>query len=92
MLKCYIYIYCYQYTEMQQSAGRYGDDLKSTKAEISEMNRMILRLQSEIDHIKAQVRTAQLINSINIIGFDDFFLDCLYVISLKLFFFLREVI
>ncbi|XP_042357338.1 keratin, type II cytoskeletal 8-like [Plectropomus leopardus] len=43
-----------KYAEMQQSAGRYGDDLKSTKAEISEMNRRILRLQSEIDMVKAQ--------------------------------------
>lgn len=47
----------YQYAEMQQSAGRYGDDLKSTKAEIADMNRRIMRLQSEIDMVKAQVRT-----------------------------------
>ena len=40
---------------MQQSAGRYGDDLKSTKAEIADMNRRIMRLQSEIDMVKAQV-------------------------------------
>lgn len=45
-----------QYAEMQQSAGRYGDDLKSTKAEIADMKRMIMRLQSEIDMVKAQVR------------------------------------
>ncbi|KAL7408597.1 hypothetical protein ABVT39_026093 [Epinephelus coioides] len=43
-----------KYAEMQQSAGRYGDDLKSTKAEIAEMNRRIMRLQSEIDMVKAQ--------------------------------------
>lgn len=46
----------FQYAEMQQSAGRYGDDLKLTKAEISEMNRRIMRLQSEIDMVKSQVR------------------------------------
>lgn len=40
---------------MQQSAGKYGDDLKASKAEIAEMNRRIMRLQSEIDMIKAQV-------------------------------------
>lgn len=47
-----------QYAEMQQSAGRYGDDLKSSKAEISDMNRRIMRLQSEIDMVKSQVRSA----------------------------------
>ncbi|XP_061583716.1 keratin, type II cytoskeletal 8-like [Cololabis saira] len=43
-----------KYAEMQQCAGRYGDDLKSTKAEIADMNRRIMRLQSEIDMVKAQ--------------------------------------
>lgn len=55
-----------QYAEMQQSAGRYGDDLKSTKAEIADMNRRIMRLQSEIDMVKSQVRITDfsLINTI----------------------------
>ena len=44
-----------QYEEMQMSAGKYGDDLKNTKAEISEMNRKIMRYQSEIDQMKNQV-------------------------------------
>lgn len=44
-----------QYVEMQQSASRYGDDLKLTKAEISDLNRSILRLQSEIEMVKGQV-------------------------------------
>ncbi|XP_037304417.2 keratin, type II cytoskeletal 8-like [Pungitius pungitius] len=43
-----------KYAEMQQSAGQYGDDLKSTKAEISDMNRRIMRLQSEIEMVKSQ--------------------------------------
>ncbi|NP_001011879.2 keratin [Takifugu rubripes] len=43
-----------KYAEMQQSAGRYGDDLKLSKAEISDMNRRIMRLQSEIDMVKSQ--------------------------------------
>ncbi|KAM3622341.1 uncharacterized protein V6R79_023385 [Siganus canaliculatus] len=43
-----------KYAEMQQSAGRYGDDLKSTKAEIADINRKIMRLQSEIDIVKTQ--------------------------------------
>lgn len=41
---------------MQQSAGKYGVDLKSTKAEIADMNRKIMRLQSEIEMVKAQVK------------------------------------
>lgn len=45
-----------QYAEMQKSAGRFDDDLKSTRAEIADMNRRIMRLQSEIEMVKAQVR------------------------------------
>lgn len=45
-----------QYAEMQQSVGKYGDDLKSSKADIADMNRKIMRLQSEIDMVKAQVK------------------------------------
>ena len=57
----------HQYAEMQQSAGRYGEDLKSTKAEIADMNRRIMRLQSEIDVVKAQVGITDLtsLSSIN---------------------------
>ena len=40
---------------MQSSAGQYGDDLRSTKAEIAELNRMIARLQNEIEAVKGQV-------------------------------------
>uniref|UniRef100_G3NZE5 IF rod domain-containing protein n=1 Tax=Gasterosteus aculeatus TaxID=69293 RepID=G3NZE5_GASAC len=43
-----------KYAEMQQSAGQYGNDLKSTKAEIADMNRRIMRLQSEIEMVKSQ--------------------------------------
>ncbi|XP_048873231.1 keratin, type II cytoskeletal 8 [Brienomyrus brachyistius] len=43
-----------KYEEMQTSASRYGDDLRSTKTEIADLNRMIQRLQSEIDSIKGQ--------------------------------------
>ncbi|XP_061841688.1 keratin, type II cytoskeletal 8-like [Nerophis lumbriciformis] len=46
--------YKQKYEEMQSSAGQYGDDLRSTKAEIAELNRMIARLQNEIEAIKAQ--------------------------------------
>ncbi|KAL1020768.1 hypothetical protein UPYG_G00004420 [Umbra pygmaea] len=43
-----------KYEEMQTSATRYGDDLRATKTEIADMNRMIQRLQSEIDSVKGQ--------------------------------------
>ncbi|KAM6980949.1 keratin, type II cytoskeletal 8-like [Aplochiton taeniatus] len=46
--------YKQKYEEMQSSAGQYGDDLRTTKAEISELNRMIARLQNEIESIKGQ--------------------------------------
>ncbi|XP_068123341.1 keratin, type II cytoskeletal 8-like [Hyperolius riggenbachi] len=47
-------MYQIKYQELQASAGRHGDDLKNTKTEISELNRYITRLQSEIDALKAQ--------------------------------------
>ncbi|XP_077459645.1 keratin, type II cytoskeletal 8-like isoform X2 [Stigmatopora argus] len=46
--------YKQKYEEMQSSAGQYGDDLRSTKAEIADLNRMIARLQNEIEAVKAQ--------------------------------------
>lgn len=45
---------------MQTSAGQYGDDLRTTKAEIAELNRMIARLQNEIEAVKGQVRKSLL--------------------------------
>ncbi|XP_078104217.1 intermediate filament protein ON3-like [Sander vitreus] len=46
--------YKQKYEEMQSTAGQYGDDLRTTKAEISELNRMISRLQNEIEAVKRQ--------------------------------------
>jgi len=40
---------------MSSSAGQYGEDLRSTKAEIAELNRMIARLHNEIEAVKGQV-------------------------------------
>ncbi|KAM8779524.1 keratin, type II cytoskeletal 5 [Rhynchonycteris naso] len=48
-----------KYEELQQTAGRHGDDLRSTKQEISEMNRMIQRLRAEIDNVKKQCANLQ---------------------------------
>jgi len=46
--------YKQKYEEMQSSAGQYGEDLRTTKSEIAELNRMIARLQNEIEAVKGQ--------------------------------------
>ncbi|XP_068957241.1 keratin, type II cytoskeletal 3-like [Petaurus breviceps papuanus] len=40
--------------ELENTAGRHGDDLKNIKSEISELNRMIQRLRAEIENVKKQ--------------------------------------
>ncbi|XP_072506674.1 keratin, type II cytoskeletal 3-like [Notamacropus eugenii] len=40
--------------ELENTAGRHGDDLKNIKNEISELNRMIQRLRAEIENVKKQ--------------------------------------
>lgn len=44
-----------QYEELRITAGKHGDSLKEVKMEISELNRMIQRLQGEIAQVKKQV-------------------------------------
>ncbi|VFV38652.1 type ii cytoskeletal 75 [Lynx pardinus] len=51
--------YQIKYEELQRSAGRHGDDLRTTKMEISELNRVMQRLRSEIDNLKKQCTTLQ---------------------------------
>uniref|UniRef100_A0A8C6ED06 IF rod domain-containing protein n=1 Tax=Moschus moschiferus TaxID=68415 RepID=A0A8C6ED06_MOSMO len=48
-----------KYEELRVTAGRHGDDLRNTKQEISEVNRVIQRLRSEIDHVKKQCASLQ---------------------------------
>ncbi|GAB5573824.1 keratin [Prionailurus iriomotensis] len=48
-------LYQTKYQELQISAGRHGDELKSSKMEIAELNRTIQRLQAEISNIKKQI-------------------------------------
>ncbi|XP_074500128.1 keratin, type II cytoskeletal 8-like [Sebastes fasciatus] len=43
-----------KFDQMTAEAGQYGSKLQSTKGEISELNRMINRLQNEILAVKAQ--------------------------------------
>lgn len=44
-----------QIQELQLTAGRHGDDLKHTKNEMSELNRLIQRIRCEIANVKKQV-------------------------------------
>ncbi|XP_026776607.3 keratin, type II cytoskeletal 8 [Pangasianodon hypophthalmus] len=46
--------YKQKFEEMQTSAVSYGDDLRNTKAELAEINRLISRLQNEIEAVKGQ--------------------------------------
>ncbi|CAM4659257.1 keratin, type II cytoskeletal cochleal-like [Caretta caretta] len=48
-----------KYEELQLTAGKHGVDLHNTKIELSEMNRMIQRLHSEIDNVKKQCANLQ---------------------------------
>uniref|UniRef100_A0A8B9Z6Z1 IF rod domain-containing protein n=1 Tax=Buteo japonicus TaxID=224669 RepID=A0A8B9Z6Z1_9AVES len=43
-----------KYEALQVTAGKHGDDLRNMKNEITEINRMIQRLQGEIENAKAQ--------------------------------------
>ncbi|KAL8163896.1 UNVERIFIED_CONTAM: Keratin, type II cytoskeletal 6A [Gekko kuhli] len=48
-----------KYEELQVSAGRHGDDLRNTKSEIADLNRIIQRVRTEIDAIKKQIANLQ---------------------------------
>ena len=41
---------------MAKQANQYGDNLRNTKGEIAELNRVIGRVRNEIESIKGQVR------------------------------------
>ncbi|XP_004692556.1 PREDICTED: keratin, type II cytoskeletal 4 [Condylura cristata] len=45
--------------QLQTSVDQHGDSLKTTKAEIMELNRMIQRLRAEIENVKKQCQTLQ---------------------------------
>ncbi|MEE6472157.1 hypothetical protein FKM82_009501 [Ascaphus truei] len=51
--------YAMKFEQLQATAGHHGDNLKSSKSEISELNRMIQRLKAEIENIKKQCATLQ---------------------------------
>ncbi|XP_056410449.1 keratin, type II cytoskeletal cochleal-like isoform X3 [Hyla sarda] len=43
-----------KYEELQNAAGKHGDDLRNIKNEIADLNRLINRLRGEIENAKAQ--------------------------------------
>ncbi|XP_078545284.1 keratin, type II cytoskeletal 6A-like [Lissotriton helveticus] len=51
--------YANKFQQLQATAGQHGDHLKSSKQEISELNRAIQRLKSEIDSVKKQCASLQ---------------------------------
>ncbi|XP_075707175.1 keratin, type II cytoskeletal cochleal-like [Rhinoderma darwinii] len=52
-------LYDNKYKQLQATAGQQGDSLKNTKSEMSELNRLIQRLRSEIESIKKQIVATQ---------------------------------
>ncbi|KFQ17105.1 Keratin, type II cytoskeletal 75, partial [Merops nubicus] len=48
-----------KYEELQATAGKHGDSLRSTKTEISELNRTIQRIRAEIESVKKQCEALQ---------------------------------
>ncbi|NXF95946.1 K2C75 protein, partial [Eubucco bourcierii] len=48
-----------KFEELQATAGKHGDDLRNTKGEISELNRLIQRIRSEIENARNQCATLQ---------------------------------
>ncbi|KAM4796072.1 keratin, type II cytoskeletal cochleal-like [Rhinophrynus dorsalis] len=43
-----------KFEELRVTAGKHGDDLRNTKNEIADLNRMIHRIKGEIDNVKGQ--------------------------------------
>ncbi|CAJ0917999.1 unnamed protein product [Ranitomeya imitator] len=47
-------LYQTKYEELRMTAGQHGNDLRNTKHEIAELNRVIQRLKAEIESVKDQ--------------------------------------
>ncbi|KAE8627055.1 hypothetical protein XENTR_v10006854 [Xenopus tropicalis] len=48
-----------KYQQLQLAAGQQGEDLKSSKKEISEVNRSVQKLRNEIESVKKQIASLQ---------------------------------
>ncbi|XP_073402258.1 keratin, type II cytoskeletal 6A-like [Dendrobates tinctorius] len=51
--------YAMKFQQLQETAGQHGNSLKSSKSEISDLNRMIQRLKAEIESVKKQCANLQ---------------------------------
>lgn len=49
-----------QFDQMSVQASQFGDELRVVKGEVAEVTRLISRLQSEIEAVKAQVQILHL--------------------------------
>ncbi|NXX97201.1 K2C8 protein, partial [Centropus bengalensis] len=47
-------MYQIKYEELKTTAGKHGDDLRNTRSEINELNRLVQRIQAEIEALKNQ--------------------------------------
>ncbi|XP_069891759.1 keratin, type II cytoskeletal 74 [Dipodomys merriami] len=47
--------------ELQLAAGRHGDDLKHTRSEMSELNRLIQRIRCDITNVKKQCSNLEMV-------------------------------
>ncbi|XP_043388411.1 keratin, type II cytoskeletal 5 isoform X4 [Chelonia mydas] len=48
-----------KFEELRATAGKHGDDLRNTKGEISELNRLIQRLRAETENARSQCTNLQ---------------------------------
>ncbi|CAM4603579.1 keratin, type II cytoskeletal 75-like [Lepidochelys kempii] len=48
-----------KFEELRATAGKHGDDLRTTKGEISELNRLIQRLRAETENARSQCTNLQ---------------------------------
>lgn len=55
MMLSKLFTSCGQFDQMSVQASQYGDELRVVKGEVAEVNRLIGRLQTEIEAVKAQV-------------------------------------
>ncbi|KAM4046329.1 keratin, type II cytoskeletal cochleal-like [Anomaloglossus baeobatrachus] len=51
--------YAKKFQQLQDTAGQHGSNLKNTKSEIADLNRMIQRLKAEIENVKKQCANLQ---------------------------------
>lgn len=63
--------FCLQFDQMSVQASQYGDELRVVKGEVAEVNRLISRLQSEIEAVKAQVQIQEIFSLVECNSLDD---------------------